>query len=131
MESNFKTYRAGEGYEEINKLFYYVKKLARKAGVDVDAEPSQGGNVNQAISAEVETRARFTAREVRRILNEFRDRLWAGLIRAPNHLLSTIFVTGFVTHLFLCIAILCRTSPHPHPTPQQHAHNTPRHFPTV
>ena len=121
MESNFKTYRPGEGYEEINKLFHYVKKLARKAGVDVDAEPSQGGNVNQAISAEVEARARFTAREVRRILNEFRDRLWEGLIRARNHLLSTIFVTGFVTHILLCIAILAGISTRAIPTPDRGA----------
>ncbi len=119
MESNFKTYRAGEGYEEINKLFHYVKKLALKAGVDVDAELSQGGNVNQAISAEVEARARFTAREVRRTLNEFRDRLWEGLIRARNHLLSTIFVTGFVTHILLCIAILAGTSTSTNPTPNR------------
>jgi hypothetical protein len=110
MESNFKTYQPREGHEEINKLFYYVKKIALKAGVDVDVELSQVGNVNQAISAEVEARARFTAREVRRILNEFRDRLWEGLIRARNHLLSTIFVTGFVTHILLCIAILAGAS---------------------
>jgi hypothetical protein len=110
MENNFKTYRPREGYEEINKLFYYVKELALKAGVDVDAELSHGGNVKQAISAEVQARARFTAREVRRILNEFRDRLWEGLIRARNHLLSTIFVTGFVTHILLCIAILAGIS---------------------
>lgn len=119
MESSFKTHQAGEGDGEINKLLHYVEKIALKVGVDVDADLSQGGNVNQVTSAEVEARARFTAREVRRTLNEFRDRLWEGLIRARNHLLATIFVTGFVTHILLCIAILAGMSTPGNPTPNR------------
>lgn len=57
-------------------------------------------------SPEIHIRARAVLREVRSTLNSFRDSLWEGLIRARNHLLGAIVVTGIVTHVLLCIAIL-------------------------
>ncbi len=106
MESDFKKNRPVQENEEIHKLFHYIKGIAIKAGVNLDDDLSSRGNANQPISAEAEGRARFIAREVRRTLNEYRDRLWEGLVRVRNHLLATIFVTGFVAHILLCIAIL-------------------------
>lgn len=49
---------------------------------------------------------RAILREVRRTLNEYRDNLWENIIHARNQLMGTVFVTGLVTHVLLCIAIL-------------------------
>ena len=43
---------------------------------------------------------------MRRSLNDYRDHLWEGLLRARNNLLGVTFVTGLGTHILLCIAIL-------------------------
>jgi len=55
---------------------------------------------------EDEARGRLTLREVRRSLNDYRDHLWEGLLRARNNLLGVTFVTSVGTHILLCIAIL-------------------------
>ena len=106
MESRFKTYQPGEDNEEIHTLKQIVKKIAAKVGVDLDDDFSEKGTENQTITAEAEARARLTIREVRRVLNDFRDHLWEGLIRARNQLASTIFASGLMTHILLCIFIL-------------------------
>ncbi len=54
----------------------------------------------------LQAKARLTLREVRRTLNEFRDGIWDGIVRARNQLLGTIALTGIVTHILLCTAIL-------------------------
>ena len=54
----------------------------------------------------LQARARFALREIRRTLNGFRDGIWDGLVRARNRLLGTIALTGVVTHILLCTAIL-------------------------
>jgi hypothetical protein len=106
MESRFRTNRPGEDSEEIHKLKKYLKQIADKVGIDLDDDLSDKSTENQVISAEAEARARLTLREVRRTLNEFRDRLWEGLVRARNQLAGTIFVAGLVTHILLTIFIL-------------------------
>ena len=121
MESDFKKIRPEPENEEIHKLFHYIKGIAIKAGVNLDDDLSSRGNANQPISAEAEGRARFIAREVRRTLDEYRDRLWEGLVRVRNHLLATIFVTGFVAHILLCIAILEGVPTRANPAPNRDA----------
>jgi hypothetical protein len=106
MESRFKTYRPEEANEEIWQLKKAVKKIAAKIGFDLDDDFSDKSIENQTITAEAEARARLTMREVRRVLDDFRDHLWEGLIRARNQLASTIFAAGLVTHILLCIFIL-------------------------
>ena len=106
MESRFKMYQPEEDNEEIRELKKAVKKIAAKVGIDLDDDLSDKGTENQGISAEAEARARLTMREVRRVLNDFRDHQWEGLIRARNQLACTIFVAGLMTHILLCIFIL-------------------------
>ncbi len=106
MERQFKMYRPEEDNEEIHKLRHSIREIAIKVQIDLDDDLANKSDSNQVISPEAEARARITVREVRRTLNEFRDRLWEGLVRARNHLMATIFVTGFVTHALLCIAIM-------------------------
>jgi hypothetical protein len=55
--------------------------------------------------------ARIALREVRSTLNSFRDKSWEGIARARNRLLTSIAVTGAVTHILLCIAILSSNVP--------------------
>ena len=57
----------------------------------------------------VRAKARFALHEIRRTLNGFRDGIWDGLVRARNRLLGTIALTGLVTHLLLCTAILAES----------------------
>jgi Cyanobacterial TRADD-N associated 2-Transmembrane domain len=59
-----------------------------------------------AESIEKEANSRLTLREIRRTLNEFRDLLWEGLIRARNRLVGAIFAISFATYLLLCLTIL-------------------------
>ncbi|GAC1434438.1 MAG: hypothetical protein NVSMB54_33420 [Ktedonobacteraceae bacterium] len=54
----------------------------------------------------LQAKARLTLREIRRTLNGFRDGIWDGMVRARNRLLGTIALTGAVTHILLCTAIL-------------------------
>ncbi len=108
IEREFKTYQPEEDDEEIHKLKHHIKEIAIavKVQIDLDGDLVNKSESNQVISPEAEARARLTVREVRRTLNEFRDRLWEGLVRARNHLRSTTFVTGFVTHLLLGVVIM-------------------------
>lgn len=119
MEGHFKTYQPWEDNEEIHKLRQDIKKIAIKIEIDLEGNLSKSSEADQVISLEAEARARVTVGEVRRTLNEFRDRLWEGLVRARNHLLATIFVTGLVTHILLCIAILSSTPSPVDPTPNR------------
>jgi hypothetical protein len=57
------------------------------------------------------TLARIALREVRSTLNSFRDKSWEAIARARNRLLTSIAVTGAVTHILLCIAILSSDVP--------------------
>ncbi len=110
MESRFRTNRTDEESEEIHKLKKHLKQIADKLAVDLDDDISKKNIGNQAISVEAEARARLTLREIRRTLNEFRDRLWEGLVRARNNLFTTIFIAGFVTHILLIVFILSSIS---------------------
>jgi hypothetical protein len=106
MERQFKMYRPEEDNEEIHKLKHDLREIAVKVQIDLDSDLANKSDSIQVISPEAEARARMTVREVRRTLNEFRDRLWEGLVRARNHLFATIFATGFVTYALLCVAIM-------------------------
>jgi hypothetical protein len=106
MERQFKMYRPEEDNEEIHKLKHDLREIAIKVQIDLDGDLANKSDSNQVISPEAEARARMTVREVRRTLNEFRDRLWEGLVRARNHLFATILATGFVTYALLCVAIM-------------------------
>jgi len=53
-----------------------------------------------------EPAARSALRRVKRAINSLRDRGWEGLVRARNRLLSSIAITGIVTHVLLCMTIL-------------------------
>ena len=70
--------------------------------------PSLDNNV--APTPEVERRARGALREVRQVLNTYREGLWEGLVRARNHLLTSITLTGIATFILLCIPLLLDTS---------------------
>ena len=49
--------------------------------------------------------ARTVLRGIRRTVNEFRDDSWGGLVRARNHLLRTLTLTGLVTYFGLMLAL--------------------------
>jgi hypothetical protein len=87
--------------------------IGLKLGKDNDASSSSDGTPDKTPDGKKspeemkdEARARLTLREVRRSLNDYRDHLWEGLLRARNNLLGVTFVTGLGTHILLCIAIL-------------------------
>ena len=50
--------------------------------------------------------ARQVLRKIRRIINEFRDDLWGGLVRARNEFLKTHFVTGAGAYFLLVLVLL-------------------------
>jgi hypothetical protein len=50
--------------------------------------------------------ARQVLRKIRRIINEFRDDLWGGLVRARNEFLKTLFVTGAGAYFLLVLVLL-------------------------
>lgn len=93
---------------DIQQLLQDVQKIAQHLKVHLGADENHPSDprVKASHDGEDEARARLTLREVRRALNAYRDHLFEGLIRARNNLLGTMFVTGFVTHLLLCVVIL-------------------------
>jgi hypothetical protein len=52
-----------------------------------------------------ESEARATLRELRQVINEFRDDQWDALVRTRNHLLAALTLSGVVTFLLLALAI--------------------------
>jgi hypothetical protein len=56
--------------------------------------------------------ARTILRDVRRSLNDFRDGIQAGFIRARNHLLVITIVTGFALYCLLWLAIIAGVEPY-------------------
>ncbi len=69
-------------------------------------------NTQKTPTPESMARARAVLRDIKHRLNQFSEDLWLRLVRARNHLLISIAVTGFVTHLLLCITILLDQPPH-------------------
>lgn len=57
-------------------------------------------------TASDKTTARAALRRVRRAINSLRDGSLEGLLRARNRLLASTAITGIVTHVLLCVAIL-------------------------
>ena len=98
--------------QELDQLVQAFKQHDPSVADKFDHTTSGETSGNPTASAEGETRARVTLREIRRTLDDYRDNRWQGLIRARNQLLCTIALTGLVTHLLLCIAIL-NTPPTP------------------
>ena len=96
---------------EIQQLEHDVQQIAHHIGLklDRDSASSNSSRTSPSHDGEDKGRARLTLREVRRALNEYRDHLWEGLVRARNNLLGVTFVTGLGTHVLLCIAILALT----------------------
>ncbi len=96
---------------DIKQLEKDVEQIAEHLGVKLHKEHNTSSSSDDdggksAHDGEDEARARLTLREVRRSLNDYRDHLWEGLLRARNNLLGVTFVTGVGTHILLCIAIL-------------------------
>ncbi len=98
--------------KDMQQLGQGVQLIAKNSGGKLDDNqahkkgPDQPGTKGPSPESE----ARLTIREIRQTLNEFRDHQWEGLIRARNRLMSGIFVTGLVTFLLLCIALLSASS---------------------
>ncbi len=96
---------------QIQQLEKDVQQIADHVGVKLHRGhtapfPDSDGSGKSAHDGGDEARARLTLREVRRSLNDYRDHLWEGLLRARNNLLGVTFVTSVGTHILLCIAIL-------------------------
>lgn len=110
----------GEGVEpdiqqlqkDVEEIAEHLKiKLPREQGDSSTGDGTKSGGTKaegakSSHEEDDEGRARLTLREVRRSLNDYRDHLWEGLLRARNNLLGVTFVTGVGTHILLCIAIL-------------------------
>ncbi len=98
----------GEIGEGLNKIEQDVHRIATKLGVhlnDGDEQSAKSSKKNPS-TPDTEANARVTIREIRRALNEFRDNQRLGIVHVRNQLMAHIFVTGFITYVLLCIAIL-------------------------
>lgn len=96
---------------QIQQLEKDVQQIADHVGVKLHrghagSSSDSDGSTKPSHDGEDEARARLTLREVRRSLNDYRDHLWEGLLRARNNLLGVTFVTSVGTHILLCIGIL-------------------------
>lgn len=80
-----------------------LQQMLAQNGLESDVGKKQGPKAS--------TLACIALREVRSTLNSFRDKSWEGIVRARNRLLTSITVTGAITHILLCIAILSSDVP--------------------
>src|SRR6266480_174233 len=98
----------GEIGQGVNKLEQDVHRIATKLGVQLSDSDEQSAKTNKKnpSTPNTEANARVTIREIRRALNEFRDIQRLGIVHVRNQLMAHIFVTGFITYVLLCIAIL-------------------------
>jgi hypothetical protein len=86
--------------DALHKLRTAMLKLSPSATVYL----SKAEHATSAISGS--STARDALRDVRRILNEYRDGLWEGLVSLRNQLVVTTFITGLFTYLLLLLATL-------------------------
>lgn len=94
--------------EGINKIEHDVHRIATKLGVhlsDNDDQAAKSDKKNPS-TPDKEANARVTLREIRRVLDEFRDNQRLGIVHTRNQLMASIFVTGFVIYALLSAAIL-------------------------
>jgi hypothetical protein len=94
---------------DIQQLQQDVQQIAQHLHLKLGGDRTSEQKMRVPQDTEDPARARLTLREVRRALNDYRDHLWEGLVRARNNLLGVTFVTGLGTHILLCIAILALT----------------------
>lgn len=57
--------------------------------------------------------ARGVLREIRLTIDDFRDQKWGNIVRARNHLLRTLTITGLVTYLGTLLALDLSPKPTP------------------
>jgi len=100
--------------DALRKLRRAVVQLSPSAAVylntveNVTSAPA--GSTGAGSSIQLEMEARDALRDVRRTLNEYRDRLWEGLVNQRNQLMGTTFITGLFTYLLLVFAIISNAS---------------------
>jgi hypothetical protein len=63
------------------------------------------------LDPQTEMKAREAIRIVAQTINEFRDSLWASLVRTRNQLLGTGLITGLLTLVLLCVSIIAGAPP--------------------
>jgi hypothetical protein len=99
------------------KVQQATRVLSQSAVQYLNARPatSGAGNDEQMLPAvtpnttpEQRAEARAVLREVRYVINRFRDDRWGGLVRARSHLSNTVVFTGTVTYVVLALAIIMR-----------------------
>lgn len=95
----------------LTQLVQAFNKANPSAMIEVHSDSEATTTLSSEELKKRKSRARATLREVRRALNEFRDNSWEGIVRARTNLIGMIALTGFVTHILLCIAILINPSP--------------------
>ena len=88
--------------ERLQQALQVIEAAATSAALP-QAQPSSASNPLPTPSNEVDARA--TLREMRHTVNDFRDDRWDGLVRARNHLLAALAVTGVFTFLLLALAL--------------------------
>ena len=75
------------------------------------SEPSIAKSEKLATHIITEVEARNALRDARRTINEFRDQLGEGLVNGRNLLIGTALITGLLTYVLICFAIIAGTTP--------------------
>lgn len=81
-----------------------------KPVVLVNDERSAATSERPAAHVIAEIEARNALRDARRIINEYRDHLWEGLVTCRNLLMGTAIITGLLTYVLFCFAIIAGAS---------------------
>ena len=94
--------------EGINKIEQDVHRIATKLGVHLSDNDDQSAKTEKKnpSTPDKEANARVTLREIRRVLDEFRDNQRLGIVHTRNQLMASIFVTGLVIYALISAAIL-------------------------
>ncbi len=104
----FKEHQPDKGDTAFNQL---TEAFKQKALNQLIHENQLSDSESKVDRHEAEKLARVALREVRRTLNDFRDKSWEGIVRARNRLLGSIVITGIVTHILLGLTILIANTP--------------------
>ncbi len=70
-----------------------------------------GNDEKGTVHVIAEMEARNALRDVRRVINEYRDHLWEGLVTSRNLLMGTALITGLLTYVLFCFAIIAGATP--------------------
>jgi hypothetical protein len=96
----------------VSKIRYALQAISPSVLGALTSPTGPPHQPDSAPSGLSEAEARGILRQVRYVLDEYRDQRWDGLVRERNHLIETVIFTRVTAFILLALAILLKVPPY-------------------